>query len=93
MSRVYVYHIPVPDYPLDTLQGRIQDFKLGGAHLNKLGRAEGGANIFGYFVWKITILRKKILTFPIAEGGANIFEVFRVKNHDFTTKKSYFFQF
>jgi hypothetical protein len=44
-------------------------------------------------VWKITILRQKILFFPIAEGGAKIFEVFRVKNHDFTTKKSYFFQF
>ena len=31
-------------------QGRIQDFKLGGgAHLKKLHRAEGGANIFGVF--------------------------------------------
>ena len=28
-----------------------------------------------------------------AEGGAKIVEVFRVKNHDFTPKKSYFFQF
>jgi hypothetical protein len=27
-----------------------------------------------------------------AEGGAKIFWVFRVKNHDFTPKKSYFFQ-
>ena len=26
-----------------------------------------------------------------AEGGAKIFGVFRVKNHDFTPKKSYFF--
>ena len=31
-------------------QGRIQDFKLGGgAHLKKLRRAQGGANIFGVF--------------------------------------------
>jgi hypothetical protein len=30
-------------------QGRIQDFKLGGTHLKKLGRAEGGAKIFGVF--------------------------------------------
>ena len=44
-------------------QGRIQDFKLGGAHLKKLRRAEGGVKIVG---------------------------VFRVKNHDFTPKKSYF---
>ena len=41
-------------------QGRIQDFKLGGgAHIKKLRRAEG------YSVWKITILRKKIIFFPI----------------------------
>jgi hypothetical protein len=31
------------------VQGRIQDFKLGGAHLTKLRRAEGGANIFGVY--------------------------------------------
>ena len=32
------------------IQGRIQDFKLGGgAHLKKLRRAEGGAEIFGVF--------------------------------------------
>jgi hypothetical protein len=48
------------------MQGRIQDFKLGVAHLKKLRRTEGGAKILG---------------------------VFRVKNHDFTPKKSYFFQF
>jgi hypothetical protein len=48
------------------IQGRIQDFKLGGAHLKKLRRAEGGAKIFG---------------------------VFRVNKHDFTPKKSFFFQF
>ena len=33
------------------LQGRIQDFKLGGGgvYLKKLGRAEGGAKILGVF--------------------------------------------
>ena len=30
-------------------QGQIQDFKLGGAHLKKLRRAEGGAKMFGVF--------------------------------------------
>jgi hypothetical protein len=34
---------------LDYIQGRIQDFKLGGAHLKKLRRAEGGAKILGIF--------------------------------------------
>jgi len=28
-----------------------------------------------------------------AEGGAKNIGIFRVKNHDFTPKKSYFFQF
>jgi hypothetical protein len=72
-------------------------FKVRGAHLKKMRRAEGGAKnvgvfrvknhdftlknqIFfqwrrearkylGYFVWKITILRQKIIFFPIL-GGA-----------------------
>jgi hypothetical protein len=85
--------------PQRPLQGRIQDYKLGGgAHLKKLRRAEGGSKIFrvfrvknhdftptnhifsncggrrenllGYFVWKITILRQKIIFFPILGGGA-----------------------
>ena len=30
-------------------QGRIQDFKLAGAHLKKLRRTEGGAKMFGVF--------------------------------------------
>ena len=42
-------------------------------------------------MWKNTILRQKITFFPIAEGGAENFGVFRVKNHDFTPKKSFFF--
>ena len=48
------------------IQGRIQDFKLGGAHLKKLRRPEGGSNIFG---------------------------VYRVKNHDFTSKNHIFSNF
>jgi hypothetical protein len=44
-------------------------------------------------VWKITILRQKIIFFPIAEGGAKIFGVFRVKNHDFTPKNHIFSNF
>ena len=31
------------------IQGRIQDFKLGGAHLKKLRRPEGGSNTFGLY--------------------------------------------
>jgi hypothetical protein len=31
------------------VQGWIQDFKLGGVHLKKLRRAEGGGKMFGVF--------------------------------------------
>jgi hypothetical protein len=52
------------------VQGRIQNFKLGGrGHLKNLRRAEGGANILGYFVWKITILRKKNHIFSYFRGA------------------------
>ena len=79
------------------IQGRIQDFKLGGGALRKIapsgGRRENvwgisceksrfyakklyfsqlrreARKFWGYFVWKITILRQKIYFFPIL-GGA-----------------------
>ena len=53
-------------------QGRIQDFKLGGAHLKKLRRAEGDANIFGVFrVKNHDFTPKNQIFFPIlGEGGA-----------------------
>ena len=75
-------------------QGRIQDFKLGGgAHLKKLRRTEGGANMFGVFRVKNHDFTPKNHIFPMAEEGAKIFGVFRVKNHDLTPKNHIFFQF
>ena len=75
-------------------QGRIQDFKLGGAHLKKLRRAEGGAKNFGVFrVKNHDFTPKKSDFFPNAEGSAKIFGVFRVKNHDFTPKNHIFSNF
>ena len=50
-------------------QGRIQDFKLGVAHLKKMRRAEGGANILGIFRVKNHDFTPKIIFFPIL-GGA-----------------------
>ena len=67
---------------IDSLQGRIQDFKLGGAHLKKLRRAEGGAKSFGVFRVKNHDFTPKNHIFPIL-GGCEIFGVFHVKNHDF----------
>ena len=77
----------------DRIQGRIQDFKLGGAHLKKLRRAEGGAKMFGIFRVKNHDFTPKNHIFTILGGAREIFGVFHEKNHDFTPKKSYFFQF
>jgi hypothetical protein len=59
------------------VQGRIQDFKLGGAHLKKSRRAEGGAKNFVVFrVKNHDFTTKKIVFFPIAEGGAKFLGYF-----------------
>ena len=78
------------------LQGRIQDFKLGGGGWGGGARnkiAPSGANIFWVFrVKNHDFTPKKSKNFAIAEGGTNIFGVFRVKNHDFMPKNHIFFQ-
>jgi hypothetical protein len=71
LSLLALMHIP-RDFSVD-LQGRIQDFKLGGgwgAHLKKLGRAEGGENIFGVFRMKNHDFTQKNHIFSNFRGGA-----------------------
>ena len=60
-----------PELPLyHHTQGRIQDFKLGGgAHLKKLRRAKGGANIFGVFRVKNHDFTPKNHIFSNFRGG------------------------
>jgi hypothetical protein len=53
---------------IEWFSGADSGFKVRGAHLKKLRRAEGGAKNFGVFRVKITILRQKILFFPILAG-------------------------
>jgi hypothetical protein len=50
-------------------------FQVRRAHLKKLRRAEGGANIFGVFRVKNHDFTPKNHIFPMAEGGAKIFGV------------------
>jgi hypothetical protein len=50
-------------------QGRIQDFKLGGAHLKKLRRAVGGAKLFWVFRVKNHDFTPKNHFFSILGGG------------------------
>ena len=51
-------------------QGRIQDFKLGGAHLKKLRRAEGGAKNFEVFRVKNHDFTQKNYIFSNFREGA-----------------------
>ena len=52
------------------IQGRIQDFKLEGAHLKKMRRTDGGAKIVVVFrVKNHDFTPKKIIFFPILGGG------------------------
>ena len=80
----------------DHIQGRIQDFKLGGGGgaLKKIGPSGGRREkCWGISCEKSRFYAKKIRFFPNAEGSAKIFGVFRVKNHDFTPKNHIFSNF
>ena len=57
-------------------RGRIQDFKLGGAHLKKLRRAEGGAKIVGVFRVKNHNFMPKNHIFTILGGHAKFLGYF-----------------
>ena len=73
------------------MQGRIQDFKLGWAHLKKIVPSGGrGEHFWGISCEKSRFHAKKSYFFPIPEEGAKIVRVFHVKNHDFMTKIIFF---
>ena len=75
-------------------QGRIQDFKLGGAHLKKLRRAEGGAKIFEVFRVKNYDFMPKNHIFSNSGGRHEHFWSISCEKSRFYAKiKSYFFQF
>ena len=77
----------------NTIQGRIQDFKLGGAHLKKLRRVKGGAKIFGVFRVKNHDFIPKNLIFSNCGGRRENFWGILCEKSRFYAKKSYFFQF
>jgi hypothetical protein len=72
-------------------QGRIQDFKLGVAHLKKLRRAEGGAKIFGVFRVKNHDFTPKNHIFSNCGGRHEHFWGISFEKSRFYAKKSYFF--
>jgi hypothetical protein len=63
------------------IQGRIQDFKLGGRTLKKLHRAEEGAKIFGVFRVKNHDFTPKNHIFLILGGAREIFGVSPPPHH------------
>ena len=71
--------------------GRIQDFKLGGAHLKKLRRAEGGAKTFGVFRVKNHDFTPKNHIFSNCGGRREHFWGISCEKSRFYAKKSYFF--
>ena len=76
------------------MQGRIQDFKLGGGALKKIAPSGGRREkVWGISCEKSRFYAKKIRFFPNAEGSAKSFGVFRVKNQDFTPKNHIFSNF
>ena len=80
-------------YIYGNLQGRIQDFKLGGAHLKKLRRAEEGANIFGVFRVKNHYFTPKNHIFSNCGGRREHCWGISCEKSRFYAKKSYFLQF
>ena len=75
------------------IQGRIQDFKLGGAHLKKMRRAEGGAKNFGVFRVENHDFTPKNRIFSNGGGRREICLGISCEKSRFYAKTSYFFQF
>ena len=50
--------------------GADRGFQVRGAHLKNCAERREARKFLGYFVWKITILRKQIIFFPILGGRA-----------------------
>ena len=74
------------------MQGRIQDFKLGGgAHLKKLRRAEEGAKILGVFRVKNHYFTQKNHSFYNYGGRREKFWGISCEKSRFYAKKTYFF--
>jgi hypothetical protein len=75
------------------IQGRIQDFKLGGAHLKKLRRVEEGAKYFGVFRVKNHDFTPKNYIVSNCGGRRENFWGISCEKSRFYAIKSYFFQF
>jgi hypothetical protein len=75
------------------IQGRIQDFKLGGAHLKKLHRAEVGAKLFGVFRVKNHDFMPKNNIFSNCGGRHEKFWGISCEKSRFYAQKSIFSQF
>jgi hypothetical protein len=77
-----------------TLAGADPGFqvRVGGAHLKKLRRAQGGANIFGIFRVKNHDFTAKNHIFPNCGGRRENVWCISCEKSRFYAKKSYFFQ-
>ena len=81
------------DITSSTITGADPGFQVRGAHLKKLRRAEGGANIFGVFRVKNHDFTPKNLIFSNCGGRREHFWDISCEKSRFYAKKSYYFQF
>ena len=73
------------------LSGADPGFQVRGGALKKIAPSGGRREIFlGYFVWKITILRQKIIFFSNCGGSRENGWGISCKKHDFTPKIIFF---
>ena len=72
-------------------QGLIQDFKLGGVHLKKLRRVEGGSKMFGTFCVKNHDFMPRNHIFSNCGGRRESFWGISCEKSRSYAKKSYFF--
>jgi hypothetical protein len=100
ITSTFSFYLHVFRLDLDVLLRFYYDFmstdnSIGGTHMYYY--RSRGSYIIVVLEYIITLEHSKLLCLRtyiiILRGAREIFGVFHVKNHDFTPKKSYFFQF
>jgi hypothetical protein len=75
------------------VSGADPGFQARGPHLKNCAEWREARKLLGYFLWKITILRQKIISFSIAKEARKCFGYFVWKITIFLRQKILFFPF
>jgi hypothetical protein len=100
MTLVVIITLLISEWPgkwivfkLPHITGAVPGFQVRGAHLKKLGRAEGGAKIFGVFRAKNHDFTPKNHIVSNCGGRCENFWGISCEKSRYCAKKSYFYQF